>query len=268
MRPDTVLDKVVLSTMEFDVVCEAEELADRRHIVLDVPSPGATYTERAELVADVWMRLRSRKLADPHRDRVEVEFGDLLALLDRPQRSIDVRVWAAGRMIRALAAVGGGIGLLTIVDGDTVTMSPLPAGSLPNAAVSVAGAANAGEGRSVTLPNDVLRDASDAAGPNDQQALIDELRGRGIGQGEASSVARMAEGMGTRGQFGAESASGRSAKPARAGRVVGFHDTPSGRYLHVVRPSADGRKWSTIVPADNQRIAEYVGELLDEVVDG
>jgi ESX secretion-associated protein EspG len=33
----------------------------------------------------------------------------------------------------------------------------------------------------------------------------------------------------------------------------------------VVRPSGDGRRWSTIAPAGNARIAEYTRELLTEL---
>ncbi|GAA2779597.1 ESX secretion-associated protein EspG [Saccharopolyspora taberi] len=266
MRPGAEGDPVLLSALEFDVVCEAEKLAERRHIVLSVPSPGTTYTERARLVADAWASLRSRGLAEAHRDRVDVDLGDLLVLLDRPQRSIDVRIWA-DRPIRALASANGGEGLLTIVDGDVVELTPVRASSLAEAAVSVAGDTEPGPGRTVSLPNDVLHEASREAGPHDMQLLVDELRALGVAADDAAEIARMAGGMGMRGQFGAENSPQRGAKPDRADRVVAFHDTPGGRYLHVVRASGDGRRWSTLAPAGNHRIAEYVRELLDEVAE-
>ncbi|GGI73707.1 ESX secretion-associated protein EspG [Saccharopolyspora subtropica] len=267
MRPGAEADPIVLSTLEFDVVCEAEKLTDHRHIVLDVPSPGTTYTERAELVAEAWSALRRRRLAEPNRDRVDVEFADLLGLLDRPQRSIDVRIWA-DRPIRALASANGGNGLLTIVDGDIVELTPIRASSLAEAAVSVAGDAVPGRGRAVSLPNDVLREASAYAGQNNPLGFTDELRALGIPPDDAADIANMADGMGIRGQFGAESCPNRGGKPERANRVVAFHDTHQGRYLHVVRTSGDGRRWSTIAPADNAKLAEYVRELLAEVCAG
>ncbi|GAA4828922.1 ESX secretion-associated protein EspG [Saccharopolyspora rosea] len=268
MRPGAEADPVTLSVAEFDVLCEAANLADRRHIVLDVPSPGATFTERARIVADVWAGLRARHLAEPGGDRVDAELGDLLALLDRPRRSIDVRIWA-DRPIRALAATADGEGaLLSIVDGDAVELTPVRASSLAEAAVSVAGDVAAGPGRAVSLPNEVLREASDAAGPNDPHGFVDELRELGVPADDAAEVVRMSDGMGVRGQFGAEFRPQRGGHADRAPRVVGFHDTPAGRYLHVVRTSGDGRRWSTLAPADNQRIAEYVRELLTELADG
>ncbi|TDD04075.1 ESX secretion-associated protein EspG [Saccharopolyspora terrae] len=265
MRPGAEADPIYLSALEFDVVCESAGFDERRHIILDVPSPGSTYTERAELVAQAWESLRHKRLAETRRDRVEVEFADLLGLLDRPQRSIDVRIWA-DRPIRALACANGGEGLLTVVDGDVVEMTPIRGGSLAEAAVSVAGDVPPGPGRAVSLPNGALRKASDVAGAGNPLVFTDELRILGVAHDDAADVANMANNMGIRGQFGAESSAGRS-KPARAGRVVAFHDTDRGRYLHVVRSSGDGRAWSTIAPADNGRLAEYVRELLAEVWD-
>ncbi|MDA3643476.1 ESX secretion-associated protein EspG [Saccharopolyspora indica] len=263
MRPGAEADPIVLSTLEFDVVCEAEKLTEHRHIVLDVPSPGTTYTERAELVSEAWASLRAKRLAEAARDRLDVDFADLVGLLDRPQRSVDVRIWA-DRSIRALASANGSAGLLTIVDADVVELTAIRGGSLAEAAVSVAGNMPAGPGRAVSLPNDVLRKASDYAGPNNPLEFSDELRMLGIPPDDAADVAHMANGMGIRGQFGVEASRNRG-RPERANRVVAFHDTDHGRYLHVVRSSGDGRRWSTIAPADNARIAEYTRELLAEI---
>jgi hypothetical protein len=264
VRPGAEADPIVLSALEFDVVCEAEKLTERRHVILTVPSPGATHTERAELVAGVWAGLRKRRLAEANRDRVDIDFGDLLGLLDRPQRSIDVRIWA-DRPIRALASANGGTGLLTIVDGDIVELTAIRASSLAEAAVSVAGEMPPGPGRAVSLPNDILRQASDYAGPNNPLAFTDELRALGIAPDDAADIANMANGMGIRGQFGVETCRNRGGKPERADRVVAFHDTAKGRYSHVVRTSGDGRRWSTIAPAGNAKIVGYAKELLAEL---
>ncbi|MFC7340827.1 ESX secretion-associated protein EspG [Saccharopolyspora griseoalba] len=263
MRPGAEADSIYLSALEFDVACEAEKLTDRRHIVLDVPSPGATHTERARLVAGAWDELRRRGLAEAARDRLDVEFADLLALLDRPERGIDLRIWA-DRSIRALACASAGAGVLVIVDGDLVEIAPIRGGSLAAAAVSVAGELPPGPGRAVSLPNDVLREAAKVSGTADQLALTDELRALGVPHGDAADVANMSAGMAVRGQLGAEANPGRG-KPERAGRVVAFHDTDRGRYLHVVRRTGDGRAWSTIAPADSARLTEYARELLAEV---
>jgi hypothetical protein len=47
--------------------------------------------------------------------------------------------------------------------------------------------------------------------------------------------------------------------------VVAFHDTQRGRYLYLTQPSADGRVWATVTPADNRAVAAAVWELLGQV---
>ncbi|WP_243792785.1 ESX secretion-associated protein EspG [Saccharopolyspora gloriosae] len=266
MRPGADAEPIVLSTLEFDVACESEGLTERRHIVLTVPSPGATHTERAELLSQVWPQLRSRKLAEPGKDRLDEDFADLLVLLDRPQLAVDLRIWAPDRSIRALGSANGNTGLVTIVDGDVVELAPVRGSSLPEAVVSVAGDGPPGGGRPVSVPHDVLMDASARAG-QDMRVFADELRGLGVEPDDAEMLSRMADGMGMRGQFGVEHTPSRSAKPVRSDRVVGFHDTPAGRYLHSVRASGDGRQWSTVAPCDNQRLAEYLRELITDTVE-
>ena len=251
---------VVLSTLEFDVVWEAAR-QPRRNVALDVPSPGTTHAERAELVRSAWAALEGRGLA--RRGRVAAEVADSLALLGNPQVSIDIWIWAAGRKIKGLAASSGEDGVLAVVDGAEVWLIEARGSALAESAVSVAGEMPAGFGRSISLPNDLLRAASDEAGRNAEKLVI-ALERRGLPLSDAQELARMADGMGTRGQFGVERGQ-RSGPPVRAGRVVAFHDTKSGRFLHQVRPSTDGRAWSTITPVDNARLASCVWELLQEV---
>jgi hypothetical protein len=251
---------VVLSTLEFDVAWEAAKLT-RRNVALDVPSPGITHTERAEFVRGAWESLEGRGLAKG--GRVVPEIADTFALLANPQMSIDIWIWANGRKIKGLAASAGEDGILAVVDGNEVWLIESRASALAQAAVSVAGDMPAGYGRSISLPNDVLRKASDEAGKNADKLVL-ALERQGLPLHEAQELAGMCDGMSTRGQFGAERGQ-RTGPPVRAGRVVAFHDTHSGRYLHQVRPSTDGRNWSTITPVDNARLASCVWELLQEV---
>lgn len=251
---------VVLSTLEFDVAWEGERLA-RRNVALDVPSPGITHTERAAFVEQAWRSLAERGLA-AHR-RLTPELADVFALLANPHLSIDLWIWVDRRKIKGLAAATGDEAVLAVVDGDEVWLIEARASALAEAAVSVAGEMPAGYGRSISLPNDVLRAASDEAG-RDAEKLVLALERHGLPLHEAQELAGMCDGMSTRGQFGVERAR-HGGPPVRAGRVVAWHDTPSGRYLHQVRPSSDGRNWSTITPIDNARLAGCVWELVQEV---
>jgi hypothetical protein len=253
---------VVLSVLEFDVLWEAQRFP-RRHVVLDVPSPGLTTRDRALLVTQAWASLAERGLADG--GRPEPELADRLALLAHPQRAVDAWVWT-DREIRGLAACAGREALFAVVDRDEVWLIPARDSSFVEAAVSMAGECPAGYGRSVSLPQDTLRAADEDAG-GDPKALVAELIDRDVPLGEAQLLSGMFGGITTRGQFGAQrlgGGTGGGQRSRRANRVVAFHDTPSGRYMYLTRPSPDGQRWATVTPVDNARLATAVWELLDE----
>lgn len=250
---------LVLSALEFDVLWEAEGLP-RRHVALDVPSPGTTHTERTRLVEQAWESLARRGLAKGR--RASAELSDLLGLLANPRVSVDVWVWVE-RRISGLAAGSGGQALLGVVDGDEVWLIPVRDSALAEAAVSVAGELTPGVGRSVSISHDVLVEA-DAEARGDAKALVTALEDRGVELWQAQELAGMLFGTLTRGQFGAQRL-GRDGRTRRAGRVIAFHDTDAGRYLFQVRAGADGRDWATVAPADNALLAARVRELLDEI---
>jgi hypothetical protein len=250
---------VVLSKLEFDVLWESEKLPPK-HEALTVPSPGTTHTERRRLVATAFADLERRGLA--RRDRATGELADQLALLAHPQLSIDSWVWTDHR-ISSLAVVAGNHALLAVVDGPEVWLIPARESALAEAAVSVAGDVVHGPGFSVTLPTDVLT-AADAEARGNVREFADALTRAGASGGDAKSMATMVSEMNVRGQFCATRTQ-RDGRVVRADRVVAFHDTPRGRYVHLSKPNADGRMWSTVAPADNRRLVACVQELLTEV---
>lgn len=250
---------VVLSRLEFDVLWEREKLP-RRHVVIDVESPGKTHTERRSLVAETMDGLEQRGLVK--RDRAVPELSDWLSLLAYPKVSIDSWVWT-DRTIRSLTAASGDVALLAVVDGPEVWLIPARDTAITEAAVSVAGEMPAGAGQSVSLVTDVLHNADKHAG-GDAREFATLLRRAGVSGDDATTLARMTEGMGMRGQLGA-SRRQRDQHLRRADRVVSFFDNQYGRYLYLTKPNNDGRLWSTIAPADNRRLATCVEELLDEV---
>ncbi|GAA4427888.1 ESX secretion-associated protein EspG [Actinokineospora soli] len=252
-------DTLVLSALEFDVLWEAERLP-AKHVALKVPSPGMTHSERATLVEQAFDGLAARGLAKG--GRAIPELADRLALLAYPQVSVDAWVWT-DREITGLAVASGGEAMLGAVDMGEVWLIPARPTALADAAVSIAGSAPAGPGRSVSLPTDLLHDA-DARCGGDAQKLVTVLSERDITFSEAQALASMVTGMAARGQFGAERVQ-RDQRRTRANRVVAFHDTVDGRYLYLARAAGDGRMWSTITPADNTRIIAAIRELVDEV---
>ncbi|MEV6606852.1 ESX secretion-associated protein EspG [Kutzneria sp. NPDC051319] len=253
------MEPTVLSRLDFDVLWENERFP-RRHVALDVPSPGMTHTERSRIVQETWRSLEHRGLAE--RGRATPNISDDLALLAYPRRAVYGFIWAPDRKITLLAASNGGSALMGVVDGDEVWLIRSDDGAIADAAVSVAGDMPPGPGQSISLPTQLLTGA-DARAKGDPQRLVMALADENVPLGQAQALVGMVAGMTTRGQFGAETARG-AERPRRAERVIAFHDTPNGRYLHVVKPSADRTQWSTITPADNRVLVASVRELLDE----
>jgi len=255
----TARGTVVLSTLEFDVLWERERLP-RKHEALGVPSPGKTHTERAQLVAETLDALKHRGLSDG--ERATPELADQLSLLAHPQVAIDSWVFTDHR-ISSLAVLSGTTALLAAIDGPEVWLIPARETGLAEAAVSVAGEMPAGPGHSVSLPTDALL-AADKEAKGLPRELVGALTRRGIAASDAKTLAAMVDGMSLRGQFGATRQQ-RDQRMVRADRVVAFHDTELGRYVYLAKTNSDGRMWTTITPADNQRLAMWVTELLDEI---
>ncbi|MCP2165432.1 ESX secretion-associated protein EspG [Goodfellowiella coeruleoviolacea] len=254
-----VREPVTISALEFDVLWEHLRL-DVMPLVLKVPSPGKTHQERAELTRRVWADLERRGLGRPV--SLDPVLEDLLHLLNRPQQEVDGRVWL-GRSIRVLAAAKGQSAVLAVLDNDQLTLRPASSEGLPREALSVLPSAPAGTGHSVTLPSADL-DAA-AATATTPEELETALRGRGVREDDARTLARMIEDAGNRGQFGA-AARDRYGRRVRADRVVSFFDTPRGRYVQMRRANAGTEPWSTMSPVDLRRLDQHLSELLADAV--
>jgi hypothetical protein len=256
---DDLREPITISALEFDVLWEHLRLPVMP-LVLRVPSPGKTYTERAELVRRTWAGLSSRGLGrevDP-----DPTLTELLTLLDRPEREIDGRVWL-GRSVRVLAAAKGESAVLAVMSDNALTLRPASAEGLPREALSVLPAAGAGPGHSVTLPSaDLDAAAAEATTPEELQH---GLAARGLRADDAQTLAAMITDAGSRGQFGA-AARDRLGRRVRGERVVAFFDTPKGRYVQMRREFPGGTPWSTVSPADPRRLHQHVHELYGDVV--
>ena len=250
---------IVLSKLEFDVLWESEKLP-AKHEALTVPSPGRTHTERRKLVAEAFAGLEQRGLAT--RDRAVPELADLLVMLAHHQLAIDSWVWTDHR-ISSLAVVAGSAALLAAVDGPQVWLIPARETSIAEAAVSISGDVVAGPGRSVSVPTDVIT-AADAETRGDVRKFTNALTNKGVSGQDAKMMAEMVRDMNVRGQF-CVTRQQRDQRMLRADRVVAFHDTPRGRYVHLAKRNNDGRMWSTVTPADSRRLATCVQELMMEV---
>ena len=252
--------EVELSALEFDVLAEHLGL-ERLPLVLKVPSPGRTRTERAELVDSAWRSLSARGLGRP--SDPDPELARMLRLLARPDREVDGRTWF-GHSVRVLAArsAKADAAVLVVKDEDCLTLRPAATTGLPREAVSVLPQLPAGPGKSVTLRSADLDAAVAEAGQ--VRELGASLRRRGIRGEDAEVLPRMLREAQARGQFGA-AARNRVNRRTRAAHVVGFFDTPRGRYVQLRRDSPSGDAWSTVAPVDTRRIIGHLDELLADI---
>jgi hypothetical protein len=251
---------ITLSALEFDVLWEHLRLG-AMPLVVKVPSPGKTHEERAQLEARVWADLEARGLGRPV--EVDPDIEEMLGVLARPEREVDVRAYV-GRNVRVLAAAAGSSAAVAELSDDVVTLRRASESGLPSAALAVLPSAAAGTGRSVTLRTSEFEQAAAGAGPN-RDAFGDALLAAGLRADDASALVEMIKDVVHTGNFGA-AARDRLGRRRRAERVVSFFDTEDGRYVQIRRPSDDGTLWTTISPADMRKLAHHVGELLDEVL--
>ncbi|MEV0702084.1 ESX secretion-associated protein EspG [Saccharopolyspora sp. NPDC050389] len=253
--------RLSLSALEFDVLTEHLGL-ETMPLVVKVPSPGRTHTERAKLVESAWRSLAARDLGRPTELDPELEW--MLRLLARPGREVDGRIWMQ-RSVRVLAASDAESeqAVLVVKDQDTLSLRAAAASGLPREAVSVLPTLPPGPGRSVSVRSGDLDGAAEEAGDNVER-LQNALQRRGIRPDDAETLMSMVAGVDARGQFGT-AARDRFGRRVRADHVVGFFDTAHGRYAQLRKESPSGDVWSTVAPVDTRRLIGHVEELLAEV---
>ncbi|APU17398.1 MULTISPECIES: ESX secretion-associated protein EspG [Actinoalloteichus] len=251
-----------LTALEFDVLWEHLR-PGRMPLAVKVPSPGRTHEERTRLAMGVWSSLAERALGRP--GALDEALVALITALGRPDVELDGRLWLGGREIRVIAAISGETGVRAVLDGGTLSLTPVVRTGLTRAVLDVLPARPPGLGSSVTLRSVDLDHAARAAG-HDPDALTRLLTGTDLRASDAQTLGNMVRTAGDRGQFGsaARNAWGRR---LRAPRVVAFFDTPSGRYLQSRREAPDGTEWSTVAPAGIRMLHHQVEELLTEPVE-
>jgi hypothetical protein len=248
-------EPITISSVEFDVLWEHLRLADMP-LVLRVPSPGRTDTERAELADEVWSGLERRGLG--RRLSVDPRLADLLRLLENPDREIDGR-FGATRGVRMMVAATGDEAVFAVLSKRGLVLSEAPVTGLAREALSVLPPVGAGIGESITVRSSTLDAAASTSATPEEFELA--LCRNGIRVRDAGILRTMITGVRRQGQFGA-AARNRWGHRRRAPHVVGFFDTDAGRYLQLRAAGADGQTWSTISPADNRLLIQQLSDLL------
>ena len=238
------MTEFALSATEFDVVWRGLGYGVPP-LILDVPSPGATYSERAVIEREVWGALAERGLADgPGQPRAAV--ADVFAVVAGRKKAIELRVGAFSTVL----AVGHRRAVLAQLDGDRMWFETVPETGLAATIVDVLPAAPAGAGRSVTVEARALAAAEAASTPMARQKALQD---KGLPRGEARALADMTEGATEVGQFAVE-VDGR-----RADRVVAFYRNATGRY-QLIRHGDH----ITVTPASAAHLTTAVDQLLND----
>jgi hypothetical protein len=251
-------EPIAISPLEFDVLWEHLRLADMP-LVLRVPSPGRTHTERRDLTSRVWHSLTARRLG--HGLTVEPRLGHLLRLLEKPDLAIDGR-FGATRGVRLFVAATGDDAVFAVLSKRGLMLSEAPVTGLANQALSVLPSVAAGPGESITLPSSTL-DAAAATSIDPEEFELALCR-HDMRIRDAGILRTMMTAVKRQGQFGA-SATNRWGHRRRASHVIGFFDTAGGRYMQLRTTGEDGQQWSTISPADNRLLLSQLTDLLNTI---
>jgi hypothetical protein len=251
---------LTLSELEFDVLWEHLRLAEMP-LAIKVASPGKTHLEREVVTKTVWDSLADRGLIGGAHG-VDQQLVDLLTRLDRADYELDARLWLDGGVRALIAAKGSGAVVARLADGQ-LTLRPVEVEALPRAALALLPELPAGPGYSITVPSAELDAAAAEAETADELGWM--LRDHGVSPEEADELAAMVGNVRRRGQFGA-AARDRWGRRHRPDRVVGFFDTPRGRYVQLRRAKSGGVAWSTIAPADDRRLGQHIADLLDDAI--
>jgi hypothetical protein len=254
--------RFTLSRLEFELCWDYLKLGEYPTI-LTIPSHGATFDERRALFSDAWRSLEARGLAE--RGELDARLAGSLELLSRPERKVDARLRLdSGPRVRAVAAARRGHAVSAVLTADALVLSRIDETALAASMVSLLPPHPTPRSRSISLLASDLERAAAAAGESATR-LENALRDACLPRPDAQKIGSVLGNVQRMGQFGAAvrpTLQGRPGPRKRGPYAVSFYDTPEGRWQFTRRPSDDGREWSTLSPADPQRLVHAVSELL------
>ncbi|MFI6095729.1 ESX secretion-associated protein EspG [Lentzea sp. NPDC051213] len=250
-----ITPEYLLSPREFDVLWHELRLG-RMPYPLDLPTEGATESERTALVQETLAGLRGRGLANDQR------LHHFLRVLDDHEVSVDA-VAGLDRTVRALAASDGTLAVLAIIDDDRIGLVGIRPTGLAREIVEVLPEGEPGPGTALSVRLQSLQEAvalqdSEEEESDDPWGSADDelddkqaLQRAGLSTQDAAQIGELTANRVAGGQFGVTQ--GRQ----RSGVVINWFDTDRGRYLMV---NSDG--WLSLSPTDNDRIATRINAVL------
>lgn len=224
---------------------------------LAVRSVGRTEGERAAIRQDVYANLAERGLCPGGElDATLRERLDLLAAASVYVECEAMLDLAEPEPVRAVAAVRGAQGVLAVQPRRTIGLAAIREGEVFAAAVGVLPAFEPGPGYGVSLPSAAL------SGP-----AQDPVYGHGARRGSRAYEQQIREvlALQARPVLGAGQFSVRVRRDGALRRLggVSWFVTDVGAYLGTVAPGRGGEDWMSVAPADHERLATRLADLLE-----
>lgn len=245
-----------MSAVEFDVLWR-EFGRGLPPYPLDLPSPGATYGERAQIVAEIWAQLARRGVVDAGpRRRLPAEIDDALSVLAKGRIIID-GIIDRGEQVCLLAGKDSVRAALVLQrDDDIRLLATMDAALLPGRLVELLPSFPPAHGQPVSLPYQLLTDVLGKLARGDIDSIEFErlLRVAGARGPDVRWIAGLAQGDQSHAvQFGV------NIEGSRTG-VLSWYATAQGGVLVTRQKKPDG-DWVTITPSDPARVVSRLDEL-------
>ena len=232
-----------LSATELDVVWRASDFGPLP-LIIDVPSAGATNSDRRALERRVWTNLVDRGLADDHAC-AHWRLTDRLETIAQRTRSLQLRVLDTN-ITRAILATRGRHHVLGVLR-ERFHLTAIPGTGIAKTLLALLPDVPAGHGHSVSVSTDMF-----ATAVKKPASAIDTLRKYGVSTDDARTLLMMSTGCVRTIQIVTETrdAEGRCTRA----QPISVHDTAAGRY-RVIRTVTDAGDHLTVTPASAATLA-------------
>lgn len=245
-----------MSAVEFDVLWR-EFGRGLPPYPLDLPSPGTTYGERAQIVAEIWAQLARRGVVDAGpRRRLPAGIDDALSVLAKGRITID-GIIDHGEQVCLLAAKDGVRAALVLQrDDDIQLLATMDAALLSGRLIELLPSSPPAHGQPVSLPYQLLTDVLGKLARGDIDSVEFErlLRLAGVSGPDVRWIAGLAQGdQGHAVQFGVNIEGNRTG-------VLSWYATEQGGVLVTRQKEPDG-DWVTITPSDPVRVVSRLDDL-------
>jgi ESX secretion-associated protein EspG len=245
-----------LSLPAVDVLAQTLDV-NIRQFPFEIPYFGEYERDRQRIAREVFVDLSRQGL---------VRGGDIDPELTRALRTLSdyvITVSVMGtvdrtRKIYARAAAAGETGVLAVKEGDSLRLELIRPTALATTLVGLLPVMESGPGQSVTITRPADRDPDDILAPVHSGRTGDEQQLRLA----ENYLARPRTGTGI---FTVSGRDRRTGRERQAGHLT-WIDTDAGRYLALARsPGENGQARATFSPADQTRLTQQLGELIESV---